>query len=131
MQDLMFYIKNIRSKHSKSRTHDFIFVAEQNSQQTSGLPITRELVNYMLKRVSASLGYDLHPHLLRHKWNERLSEMGLSKGVDRERLEDMRRNAMGWSPRSNMGDVYNTKYEQIRAIELMNKHQEKVDGKTS
>ncbi|QPG07018.1 site-specific integrase [Salinimonas marina] len=128
MKDIEFYISHVRNKFTASKKHDFLFVAEKNSHGTAGLPITREMVNYMFSRVSTSLNFKIHPHLLRHKWNERLSEIAKKKGLDREYTEDLRRNAMGHAPDSQMGRVYNDKHEQLIAIELMTRHQEKIDG---
>ena len=82
----------------------------------------------MFNRISNALNFKIHPHLLRHKWNERLSEKAALKGLDREYTEDLRRNAMGWQPDSQMGRIYNDKHEQLIAIELMTAHQEKIDG---
>ena len=128
MKEIEFYIRHVRSMFTKAKTHDFIFVSEKDTHNTAGLPITREMVNYMFTRVSKALGFKINPHLLRHKWNENLSEKGESKGFDREYIEDLRRNAMGWQPDSKMGRVYNNKHEQLAAIKLMTEHQTKIDG---
>ncbi|MGC0118299.1 site-specific integrase [Pseudoalteromonas piscicida] len=128
MKEVEFYITHERAKYPKAKSHDFIFVAEKNTHATAGLPITREMINYIFSKVSASLNFKVHPHLLRHKWNEKLSENAASKGLDREYTEDVRRNAMGWQPNSQMGRIYNDKHEQLIAINLMTKHQEMVDG---
>ncbi|TMO05489.1 site-specific integrase [Pseudoalteromonas sp. S558] len=128
MKELEFYIKHERSKYKYAKTHDFVFVSGGNSKNTSGLPISRELINYMFSRLSKHLNFKINPHLLRHKWNENLSIKAALMGYDREQTEDLRRNAMGWEPDSNMGRVYNDKHEQLIAIELMTKHQGTVDG---
>ena len=128
MKEIQTYIYHIRNTHLKSRMHDFLFVSEKNTHGTAGLPITREMINYIFSKVSSVLNFKIHPHLLRHKWNERLSERGLAKGLDREYVEDLRKNAMGWQPDSQMGRLYNDKHEQLMAIKLMTEHQDKVDG---
>lgn len=127
-KDVFFYINHVRKNKKRAHTHDFLFVSEKDTHNTEGLPLTREMINYMLAKLSAVLDYKIHPHLLRHKWNERLSEKGKAQGLDRDYLEDIRRSAMGWQPDSNMGRIYNDKHEQIAAIELMVEHQRKVDG---
>ena len=128
MKLIKFYILHERSKFSLSRSHDFIFITEKNSYSTAGLPITREMVNYILSKVSNAINFKISPHLLRHKWNERLSERAEAIGLEREYTEDLRRNAMGWQPNSQMGRIYNDKHEQLIAIQLMNEHQVKIDG---
>lgn len=128
MEEISFYVQHVRNNFEKAGQHDFLFVAEKDSRKTVGQPLTRGMINYILARVSRAVGFDINPHLLRHKWNERFSEKGREKGLDRGYLEDMRRNAMGWHPESDMGRIYNDKFEQMAAINLMLEHQEKVDG---
>lgn len=128
MRDLKFYIDQVRDNFPKAHTHDFVFIAEKNSKDSAGLPLVREMVNYLLRKLSEAIGFNIHPHLLRHKWNETLDIMGQEKGLDWLYLEDIRRNGMGWSAESQMGRIYNEKREQIKAIELMNEHQGRVDG---
>jgi integrase len=130
MKEIAFYIEHVRKTFFRSNQHDFLFISEKDTHGTAGLPITREMVNYMFVIVSKTLNFKINPHLLRHKWNERLSVKGKEKGLDREYLEDIRRNAMGWQPDSAMGRIYNDKHEQLVAIELMTEHQEKIDGST-
>lgn len=71
----------------------------------------------------------MHPHLLRHKWNEKFDAAGEEQNVERPLLEDMRRNAMGWSPSSTMGQTYNDKAIQRHTVEMMRKHQEQLEQK--
>ena len=128
MKGIYFYIKHIRAQFLKAREHDFIFVAEKNSRNSAGQPITREVINYICSKLSKALNYKIHPHLLRYYWNEDYSLKAEEKGIEREYAEDSRRNAMGWSPQSQMGRKYNQKYEHDRAIAIMFDHQESVDG---
>ena len=128
MYKIDFYIKSVRNNFPKSSTHDFLFVSEKDSRGTVGLPITRDLINYMLSKASRVVNFKIHPHLFRHKWNERLSINGRKKELDNEYLEDIRRNAMGWTADSKMGRIYNDKIEQLTAMELMTEHQEIIDG---
>lgn len=128
MKEIAYYIKHVRSTFERAKDHDFIFVSEKDTHRTAGLPLTRNMVNHMMSKVSVVIGFKINPHLLRHKWNERLSEKGDVKGIDRQRIEDMRTNAMGWQPNSKMGRVYNEKHEQMAAAKLMTEHQESIDG---
>ncbi|MDU0111754.1 site-specific integrase [Psychrosphaera aquimarina] len=129
MSDLYFYIKHVRNNFPHAHTHDFVFVAEKNSRGTAGSPLVREMVNYIISKVSNAIDYNFHPHLLRHKWNENLTDSGIEKGIDHGYLEDMRRSSMGWGAESRMGDIYNDKKLQAETIKIMNEHQERVDGK--
>ena len=129
MEQIKFYIDHIRPQFNQCNTHDFIFVSEKNSKGTAGLPISLKTINNIFNKLSNSLNFQVHPHLLRHKWNEKFDAAGEEQNVERPLLEDMRRNAMGWSPNSTMGQTYNDKAIQRHTVEMMRKHQELVEQK--
>ncbi|WP_149982392.1 site-specific integrase [Pseudoalteromonas rhizosphaerae] len=128
MHEIYFYINSIRNLYPKAASHDFLFISEKNSKNSAGLPLSRNSVNYSLKKVSRLLNSKIHPHLLRHKWNERYTEYAAKKGLNKEWVEDSRRAAMGWVPGSNTGRIYNLKYEQLTAMRIMQEHQGEIDG---
>ena len=69
----------------------------------------------------------MHPHTLRHKWNEILDVEGERLGVNPVLLEDIRKYAMGWSQGTTMNQVYNDKRLALKARELSKAHQARVD----
>lgn len=127
MEQIKFYIDHVRPRFPKSRTHDFVFVSEKNSKDTAGLPLSLKAINAMSQKLSKALGFHIHPHLLRHKWNEIFDKEGEEKGVNPTLLEDMRKYAMGWSHNSGMSQIYNEKRLAKKVRELSKAHQERVD----
>lgn len=129
MKQLKFYIDHIRSQFFQARTHDFIFVSEKDSRGTIGLPISLKAINRIFRCLSKKLDFHVHPHLLRHKWNEIFDLQGERLGVSPSLLEDVRKYAMGWSQNSSMAQLYNDKRLAKKAKEISMAHQKGVDQK--
>lgn len=58
---------------------------------------------------------ELHPHLLRHDWNDRFSQKVDSEGWDFEVEREVRGQLMGWAPNSSMSLAYNQRHIQEKA----------------
>ncbi|MFT6986468.1 MAG: integrase [Psychromonas sp.] len=104
---LNLYIKTQRtsSKFTLASSHDFIFISEKG--ESSGLPITTDGIYKAVKVLGDALDFDLHPHLFRHKWNELFDTKATEAGYSQEKIEDIRKYAMGWSESSTMSRIYN------------------------
>lgn len=127
MEQIKFYIDHIRSTFHQSQLHDFVFVSEMDSKDTIGRPLSLKTINAIFQKLSKALGFHVHPHLLRHKWNETFDKEGERQGVDPALLEDIRKYAMGWSQNTTMTQVYNEKRLAQKARELSKAHQQRVD----
>ncbi len=71
------------------------------------------------------LGFDLHPHMLRHTWNDRFSATIDRKtrhgGEAAEASEERIRNfLMGWSPNSKMAEGYSRRHVERAARDALN-----------
>lgn len=129
MHQVKFYIDHVRAAFTRAQYHDFVFVSENNSKGTAGQPLSLKSINSLFQKISKALGVHVHPHMLRHKWNEIFDEKGERCGVDATRLEDIRKYAMGWSQNTTMNNIYNDKRLAFKARELSLAHQHKVDQK--
>lgn len=127
MGQIKYYVDHVRSTIPQSTAHDFIFVSEKGSRGTLGQPISLKTVNTIFQVISKALGFPIHPHLLRHKWNEIFDKEGVSKEIDHRLLEDVRKYAMGWSQKSTMAETYNDKRLAQKARELSMALQKRVD----
>lgn len=127
MGQIKYYIDYVRATIPLSNMHDFVFVSEKGSRGTLGHPISLKSINAIFHVLSKALGFPVHPHLLRHKWNEIFDKEGVSKGIDHRLLEDVRKYAMGWSQKSTMAETYNNKRLAQKARELSMAHQKRVD----
>ncbi|WLI04541.1 site-specific integrase [Pseudomonas sp. FP597] len=129
MFDVKFYIDHIRTDFFRAQHHDFLFVSENDSKSTAGLPLSLKSINAVFQKISTVLGFHIHPHMLRHKWNEIFDKQGEQVGVDAVLLEDIRKYAMGWSQNSTMNSVYNDKRLALKARELSLAYQNSLDKK--
>lgn len=127
MAQVKFYIDHIREVYPRAQFHDFLFISENDSKGTAGQPLSLKAINAIFQKISKALGFHVHPHILRHKWNELFDEEGARRGVNSALLEDIRKYAMGWSQNSMMNNNYNEKRLALKARELSKAHQHRVD----
>lgn len=128
MNQINYYVNHIRSEIHGSQLHDFIFVSEKDSRGTLGQPLSLKSLNAIFAVLSKALGFHIHPHLLRHKWNEVFDVKATEMGVESPILEEARRYAMGWVAGSSMNDIYNDKRLAAKSREIALAHQHRVDG---
>ena len=105
MHSLLLYINTDRRKRPEAVKHDFIFIAEKG--KTKGQPIALQTVNYLFKKLSKILNFKVHPHLMRHKFQEFFENAGKKKGLSAERINDLRKFSCGWSETPKMVEHYN------------------------
>lgn len=127
MREIKYYVDHVRDEIPRQEEHDFIFVSEKNSRGTLGHPISLKSVNAIFQVLSKAIEFHIHPHLLRHKWNEIFDREGTEKGIDPRLLEDIRKYAMGWSEKSDMAGTYNDKRLAEKARDFSKAHQKRVD----
>ncbi len=123
LKKLKSYIEKHRPKLVNERSGEFVFLAEKNSRFTRGDPMSLNAINYIFTRMSAYLGVRLHPHMLRHIWNLKFSELSKDSKYSSYELDKSRRILMGWTPTSEMTSVYNRPAEIERAQELVRRLQ--------
>jgi integrase len=116
-----YYIENKRSRFQKSAEHEFVFISEMSTRGVKGSPLTLGSINYILKVLSKALSFNLHPHLLRYKWNERFTVD--TEGMPEEEVAQLRRYAMGWSRDSQMASLYNEFKISQKVREIQNNRQ--------
>jgi len=127
MGQIKYYVDHVRNGIPRRDEHDFIFVSEKGSRGSLGDPISLKSVNAVFHVLSKVLGFRIHPHLLRHKWNEIFDRAGTEKGIDARLLEDIRKYAMGWVETTTMAGTYNDKRLAQKAREISKAHQRRVD----
>lgn len=115
------YIINFRGVIDGVRRHDFLIVSK------TGSPISRSSFNHiftMLRKHVPGIPIDFAPHLCRHTWNDRFSDVCDRKKIDEEREVKIRCKLMGWVPGSKMAYYYTKRSTQ----EAANKHMLEVQG---
>lgn len=127
MVQIKFYVDHVRTVFPRAQTHDFVFISENDSKGTAGQPLSLKAINAIFSKLSGELGFHLHPHTLRHKWNEIFDREGERRQVPSDLLEDARKYAMGWSQNTRMTRVYNENRLAMKTMELSKAHQKIVD----
>lgn len=128
MQKLKTYIEQYRPLIPGSEKHEFVFVTEKNGRNTQGHPMSVDTINYIFNKLSKVLDTRIYPHLLRHCWNERFSDLQNSKDLTTVEIDKYRRILMGWSPTSVMPSQYNKIRDVEKAQELARSMQRELIG---
>lgn len=117
--DIWDYIKNHRSKIKAARKHPFLFVVHRTGKNY-GKPLSTSGVNKVISAVSDSLGYSIHPHQFRHRWNYEFSQKldALSEKLEPQQEEDIRSYLMGWKQGSGTAATYNQRFIREKAWEI-------------
>ena len=82
-------------------------------------------INKVIATFGEAIGIELHPHLLRHKWNEIFEANAKAQGYSPDQIEDLRKYAMGWAADSKMAALYNAFQLAVKVAEISSKNQSK------
>ena len=77
----------------------------------------------LVRRCFPHLKNQLHPHALRHTFNERLRAIGLKLGWSDDKLRKAQTYLNGWTEGSMMPEVYSRRTIQVAAMELAEEYQ--------
>ncbi len=121
MKLIKLYISTVRASKENVHKHDFVFISEKG--KTSGQPLTYKAIHKIVKKFGDAINLKLHPHKLRHKWNEVFEDKAKAKGFTPEKIEDLRKYAMGWVEDSTMASVYNEFQLAVTVAEISSKNQ--------
>lgn len=119
LADILFaYLSVWRRTEPGARMHGYVFVS--HGGRRPGAPLSPRSVGKIFDSLERVLGFRLHPHLLRHTWNDRFSAAidGRAERGARtpEASEERIRNfLMGWSPGSKMAAVYTRRHVERAA----------------
>ena len=109
------YIIEIRPKNIKVRQHGFLIVA-----MNTGMPLSQSSVTKIFKNLSKkteNLPDNTSPHILRHTWNDRFSEVCEKNEISEEEEKKMRSYLMGWSEVSESASKYTKRYVSRKAYQ--------------
>ena len=132
LSDILFhYITVWRRAEPGARKHDYLFVSHGGT--SPGAPLSPRSIGKIFDSFQRVLGFDLHPHLLRHTWNDRFSaaidrNAQFGKETTSPEEERLRNYLMGWSPDSKMAERYSRRHIERAAHDLM-KHMHEQDSR--
>lgn len=121
MKLIKLYIETVRYSTPNAHEHDFVFISEKG--KTIGKPMSYNAIYKVIKTFGEVTGTALHPHLLRHKWNEIFEDKAKAKGFSADKIEDLRKYAMGWVEDSKMASVYNEFQLAVTVANISSKNQ--------
>ncbi|MHA3886778.1 tyrosine-type recombinase/integrase [Stutzerimonas degradans] len=110
------YITNTRRNTEGARRHPFLFVA-----MGTGAPLSLSAVNVVFTELRNAFPGELDsltPHVLRHTWNDRFSEMMDNVKISDIEEERMRSFLMGWSPTSKTAGQYTRRHVRMKAQQV-------------
>ncbi|MEZ9370462.1 tyrosine-type recombinase/integrase [Shewanella sp. 10N.286.51.B2] len=121
MKFIKLYIETVRKSTPNAHEHDFLFISEKG--KTIGQPMSYNAIHKVIKTFGDSIGITLHPHLLRHKWNEIFEVRAKERGFSPDQIEDLRKYAMGWVEDSKMALIYNEFMLAVTVAEISSSNQ--------
>ncbi len=133
LADILFaYLSVWRRAEPAARMHGYVFVS--HGGRRPGAPLSPRSVGKIFDALERVLGFDLHPHILRHTWNDRFSaaidrKTGRGDRTPEASEERIRNFLMGWSPDSKMAAVYTRRHvERAAEAALRGMHQGLFEG---
>ncbi len=133
LADILFaYLSVWRRAEPAARMHGYVFVS--HGGRRPGAPLSPRSVGKIFDCLERVLGFRLHPHMLRHTWNDRFSaaiDGKAERGAHTpEASEERIRNfLMGWSPGSKMAEIYTRRHvERAAEAALSGMHEGLFEG---
>ena len=120
------YVMEYRPLQGRARHHDYLLVAFRTGRPMTQIALQK--VFETLKQKPLGLPESLTPHVLRHTWNERFSDLMDERRVERELEKKMRAYQMGWSETSTMPAIYLRRHTRKRAEEFSLELQRRIFG---
>ena len=115
------YIIKYRSKVKGVNKCPYLFVSHQNGV-SGAMPMSHSAVDKIFRILTKALGFSVHPHALRHTWNDDFSEQVepfLSSGeMSESEVEDLRSYMMGWKEDSGTARTYTKRYQHKKAMKF-------------
>ena len=133
LADILFaYLSSWRRVEPAARMHAYLFVS--HGGRRPGVPLSPRSVGKIFDALQGVLGFGLHPHLLRHTWNDRFSaavdrKASRGDGTAEATEERIRNFLMGWSPHSKMAPQYSRRHvERAAEVALKGMHEGLFEG---
>ena len=117
-KDLWTYVQ----KYRKRGNHRYLFTSHRK-----GVPLDLGAINWifeiLVKRSFPELKGRLHPHILRHTFNDQLLEKAIELKWGDEQRRKVQIYLNGWSDNSTMPEIYTRRITEGLAMKLMEQYQ--------
>jgi integrase len=125
------YVIKYRSKVKGANKSPYLFLSHQRGA-TSAMPLSHSAIDKIFSELTSVLGFSVHPHALRHTWNDEFSDMVepyLSSGeMSESETEDLRSYLMGWVEDSGTAKTYTKRYQHKKAMRFGLQLQRKISN---
>jgi len=115
------YVIKYRSKVKGANKCSYLLISHQNGA-SKAMPLSHSAVDKVFAELSSTLGFSVHPHALRHSWNDDFSsqvESFLSSGeMSESEVEGLRSYLIGWKEDSGTARTYTKRYQQKKAMKF-------------
>ena len=115
------YVIKFRSKVKGANKCQYLFLSHQNGARKA-MPLSLSAIDKIFSELSKVLGFSVHPHALRHTWNDEFSNMVepyLNSGeMSESEIEDLRSYLMGWKEDSGSAKTYTKRFQHKKAMKL-------------
>ncbi|HHY0601412.1 TPA: tyrosine-type recombinase/integrase [Vibrio parahaemolyticus] len=115
------YLIHHRPNAAGSEHIEYLFVTHNHKVQTN-TALSMAQVNKMFREISEVVGFRVHPHRIRHTWNDEFSAFAdkrIAEGKTTEaKSEADRRKLMGWSEDSSSAKRYSKRHDDKRAMDM-------------
>jgi len=109
-------------KHRRKGAHQYLFTSHRG-----GVPLDAGGVNWifalLVRECFPKLKGRLHPHVMRHTFNDWLVWQARESGWTDKQCDDTQKYLNGWSDNSNMPQNYTRRVIEAQALELAEKYQ--------
>lgn len=121
------YLIYHRPKAYGSEYIPYLFITH-NYKTTQNNAMSLSQINKIFRDISEVVGFWVHPHSLRHSWNDRFSENADKRIANQKtteaKSESDRRKLQGWSENSKSAQRYSKRHAEKRAMDTALKLQE-------
>lgn len=115
------YVIFHRSKIKNAGKTPYLFLSHQNKSSRAS-PMSISAIDKMFTELTKVLGFNVHPHKLRHTWNDdfraEMDAIIASGAMSETEVEDLQSYLMGWKEGSGSAARYTRRYHHTKAIKL-------------
>lgn len=122
------YVLKQRTKITNAKKSPFLFLSSR-----TGKPLSETAINDMVAQIvrkHIEFSSVLSPHILRHSYNDMLSQTASDQGISEHDAIEIRNYLCGWTRSSKQGDDYRQRYIQQKSLALSVTHQQKIFEET-
>jgi site-specific recombinase XerD len=118
------YILKHRNKIPNAKKSPFLFLSSSTGKPLSSVAINN--IIWQITKKHPSFEGVLSPHILRHSYNDLLSEIAEKNNIPEHDAREIRNYLCGWARSSEQGNNYRQRYIKQKSFELSLKHQEYI-----